>query len=655
MKIKFVVAILFFACVANAQSIIIIKANQRKALIQSAMWGVFFEDINFGADGGLYAELIKNRSFEFPNPLMGWTIQQKNFREGAILLQNRQDSNANQRYLDVNLQNENRGNITLINEGFRGIGVKKNVRYFFSLMYKQTAETKSKFYISLVDTSGNALGDTIFIPEMNDNNWHKQTVSFLSNNTFAKAKLKIELEGNGNISLDMLSLFPSDTWKNRPGGLRGDMVQMLADLKPGFIRFPGGCIVEGRDLKNRYQWKNTVASIEDRKLIMNRWNVEFSNRLTPDYFQSFGLGFFEYFQLCEDLGALPLPILNCGMACQFNTAEVAEFNKEDVYVQDALDLIEFANGEATTTWGKVRASYGHPAPFNLKILGIGNENWGPQYLQRVALFTKAIKNKYPEIKLVNSSGTDPDGERFDKLNNELRKRNADVIDEHYYRAPSWFLANVNRYDNYPRIGSKVFAGEYAAHSNLSKNPVEKNNWDAALAEAAFMTGLERNADVVCMASYAPLFANADAWQWTPDLIWVNNLSVYATPNYYVQQLFSLNKGDVVVPALLNNKAIEGQDSLYATSCIDTAKNELIIKAVNVATQERNCDFIIEGVKNMNHQLYITTLKSDSLTQVNSFSNPEAIYPAISVKKIRGNKIGIMLPAQSFIVCRMKYN
>jgi len=448
-------------------------------------------------------------------------------------------------------------------------------------------------------------------------------------------------------------LFPKDTWKNRAGGLRADLVQLLADLKPGFIRFPGGCIVEGRDLANRYQWKRTVGNIEDRQLIINRWNTEFSYRSTPDYFQSFGLGFFEYFQLAEDIGAEPLPIINCGMACQFNSAEVVATNELDSYIQDALDLIEFANGSTETKWGKLRAAMGHPQPFNLKMIGVGNENWGPQYIERLSLFSKAIKTKYPSIKLVNSSGTDPVGERFDYLNGELRKMNADLIDEHYYKPPEWFLQNAKRYDGYDRNSSKIFAGEYAAHTQLTKDADKKNNWESALAEAAFMTGLERNADVVSMASYAPLFAHIEGWQWAPDLIWFNNLQSYGSPNYYVQQMYSTNKGSQVIPIVLNNEVIAGQDSLYATACIDKPTNELIIKLVNVSANAQTKEINIEGVKKVEATGNATILASNQLNIANSFVLPKAIAPVKEQINIKGKKISINLLPYSFEIIRIK--
>jgi len=652
-KISLLMIALSAFCVPNARSQkqLTVKLNQPKADIQSTMWGVFFEDINLGADGGIYAEMVKNRSFEFFRPLMGWNVKHK--VEGDVLVVNRKDVNtANPRYLRVTANNAAKGDIELVNEGFRGMGIKKDLRYDFSMMYHQQ-QPGTKLTVELLDANGKSIGGTTITPQESGDAWHKATASFNATATELKGKLKITIEGNGVIDLDMISLFPGDTWKNRPGGMRADMVQLLADMKPGFIRFPGGCIVEGFDLSQRYQWKKTLGPIEERQLLINRWNFEFAHRPTPDYFQTFGLGFFEYFQLAEDIGAEPLPILNCGMACQFNSAEVATLDELDPYVQDALDLIEFANGDVSTKWGKVRADMGHPAPFNLKMMGVGNENWGPQYVERLKIFTKAIKAKYPEFKLVNSSGTDPNGERFDYLNTELRKMNADIIDEHYYRRPEWFFENARRYDNYPRNGSKIFGGEYAAQSDKTVSVDNKNCWLTALSEAAFMTGLERNADVVSMASYAPLFAHADGWQWTPDLIWVNNLKSYGTPDYYVQQLFSLNKGNKVIPITLNNDVVAGQDSLYAAAAIDTKTNELIIKLVNASNKSQETSLLLDGVKKLASQGTLTVLQSDDLMAVNSFNEPTKVSPKQSMIKLNGKKINLSAAPYSFSVLRVK--
>ncbi|MDO9373492.1 MAG: alpha-L-arabinofuranosidase C-terminal domain-containing protein, partial [Ferruginibacter sp.] len=475
----------------------------------------------------------------------------------------------------------------------------------------------------------------------------------VSSDSSLKGRFNIRFKGAGSIDLDMISLFPTDTWKNRPGGMRADMIQLLADLKPGFIRFPGGCIVEGHDLSVRYQWKKTIGPVEDRQLIINRWNSEFAHRPAPDYFQTFGLGFFEYFQLAEDIGAAPLPILNCGMACQFNTAELVPIDQLDPYVQDALDLIEFANGDASTKWGKVRSDMGHPASFNLKMMGVGNENWGPQYVERLGIFMKAIKARYPDFKLISSSGTDPNGERFDYLNTELRKLNADIIDEHYYRRPEWFLANAARYDNYPRNTAKIFAGEYAAQSDKTVSIDNKNNAQTAIAEAAFMTGLERNAAVVNLASYAPLFAHIDGWQWTPDLIWVNNLQSYGTPNYYVQKLYSVNKGTHVVSALAQGKALTGQDSLYASAVIDRNTNEVIIKLVNASGKQQTKSISLNGAKKLASSGNLTVLQTKDLTTVNSFSTPTEMAPIESTVAIKGKQLELVAPPYSFSVLRVK--
>jgi alpha-L-arabinofuranosidase len=570
-----------------------------------------------------------------------------------ILVVNRKEANAaNPRFIRVTVDHVSKGNLGLTNEGFRGMGIKKNLRYDFSVMYHQSAPGV-KMYVELVDSTGKSLGGTTVIPNESGEAWYKAAASFTANETVLKAKLNIWFEGNAVIDLDMISLFPSDTWKNRPGGMRADMIQKLADLKPGFIRFPGGCIVEGFDLSQRYQWKKTVGPVEERQLIINRWNFEFAHRPAPDYFQTFGLGFFEYFQLAEDIGAAPLPILNCGMACQFNSAEVVPIGDIDPYVQDALDLIEFANGEVTTKWGKVRADMGHPASFNLKMMGVGNENWGPQYIERLKIFTKAIKTKYPDFKLVNSSGIAPTGEMFDYLNKELRGMNADLIDEHYYQRPNWFLSNARRYDTYPRNGSKVFAGEYAAHTDQAATAEYKNSWLAAVSEAAFMTGLERNAEVVNMASYAPLFAHIEGWQWNPDLIWVDNLRSCGTVNYYVQKLFSTNKGSKVVPITMNNDAVAGQDSLYASAATDAATNELIIKIVNASNKQQTSILSLEGVKKLAKNAKLIVLQSDKLDAVNSFDQPELVSPKESTIDVKGKKFEFNSAPYSLNVLRIK--
>src|SRR6201991_3558424 len=638
---------------AEASGNIVIKVNAPIAEVQPTMWGIFFEDINLGADGGIYAELVKNRSFEFYEPMMGWKVRQSTFREGSVLVQNRKEvAGANPRFLRVRKTNA-ADTLSITNEGFRGMGIKKGLRYDFSLMYRLPAAGLT-LHVELISSTGKIIGSTSLTPAVTPGEeWKKAAVSFNPTDSTLRGRMNIRFEGAGTIDMDIVSLFPSDTWKGRPGGMRADMIQMLADMKPGIIRFTGGWIVGGTGLSVWVQWKKTLGPIEDRQLIVNRWNYEFAHRPTPDYFQTFGLGFYEYFQLAEDIGASPLPILNCGMACQFNTAEVVALDELDPYVQDALDLIEFANGDVNTKWGKVRADMGHPAPFHLKMMGIGNENWGPQYIERLKVFTKAIKEKYPEIRLVNSSGTDPNGDRYDYLNKELRGMRADIIDEHYYRRPEWFLQNARRYDSFPRNGSRIFAGEYAAQSDRTVSVYNKNNWQTALSEAAFMTGLERNADVVSMASYAPLFAHVDGWQWTPDLIWVDNLRVNATPNYYVQKLFSLNKGTRVVPALRNKRTLAGEDSLYASAVIDDATGELIVKMVNVSGKAQSIPLNIEGAGKLTGKGSLTVLRSDEAAAINIIGHSPVVSPSNRDIAVKNGKLTTDAGPYSFTVVKVK--
>jgi alpha-N-arabinofuranosidase len=646
-------ALLFFSInekvVAQDPKVFVIKTNEVKAKVSPSMWGLFFEDINLGADGGLYAELVLNRSFELDVPMMGWKERKDDQAEGNYLILNRGNTNnANRRYIKLE---STKGRYGLSNVGFRGMGIRKDKQYDFSVLARQHQGSPASLVIELIGEKGAVIGSGTITPDSQE--WKKYTVRFTSSATVDKARLDVLLKDKGVIDLDMISLFPQDTWKKRENGLRSDMVKLLADMKPGFLRFPGGCIVEGRTLDERFQWKKTIGPVENRQMVINRWNTEFKHRPTPDYFQSFGLGFYEYFQLCEDIGAAPLPILNAGMACQFNTAEVVPLELLGPYIQDALDLIEFANGPASSEWGRKRAEMGHPEPFNMTMIGIGNENWGIQYLERLALFTKAIKEKYPDMRIVNSSGTDPVGERFDFLDKSLRSTNADIIDEHYYRNPKWFLENASRYDDYDRKGPKIFAGEYAAQSVNTASPENKNNWLCAMAEAAFMTGLERNADVVEMASYAPLFAHAEGWQWTPDLIWVDNLRSYGTANYHVQKLFSTNRGTDVIPVLSDNKGVSGQDGYYASATIDRATKELILKVVNSSDKKQDGTFRIDGVGKVNGKGTLTVLSSEDLDMVNSFEKPDAIAPVVSQVAIRNKTINLSMNPYSVNVMRVK--
>jgi alpha-N-arabinofuranosidase len=639
---------------ANAQHTNL-EVNTSKTItkIQPTMYGVFFEDINFAADGGLYAEMIKNRSFEFETPLMGWTQPNSdthsfNKQSGIATTIKVLENKTNPNFCRV-LINDDKG-FEMINEGFRGMGIKKEAKYNLSLKAANPSGGIKKIIIQFIDKDNKVLGETSIAPTAKD--WQNYTTQFTATQTEAKAKLKITFEGTGTIDLDMISLFPEDTWNNRKNGLRKDIVQLLYDMKPGFLRFPGGCIVEGRTLAQRYQWKKTVGDIDKRETLINRWNTEFAHKPAPDYFQTFGLGFFEYFQLSEDIGAAPLPILSCGMACQFNTGELVPLAELDPYVQDALDLIEFANGGIDTPWGKVRADMGHTKPFNLRHIGVGNEQWGPQYIERFKVFEKAIKDKYPTMIIVSGAGPFPDGDYFDYGMQELKKLNAEIVDEHYYKNPKWFRDNVTRYDNYDRKGPKVFAGEYAAQSVAIASPDNKNNWECAFSEAAFMTGLERNAEVVYLTSYAPLMAHAEAWQWTPDMIWFNNLEAYGSANYYVQKLFANNKGTDLLAITKDGKAVIGQNDLFASAVKDVTTKEVIVKVVNTSAKAQEITIDLKGSK-LQSKGTVITLTSPNLEDENSFASPKKISPTESEYILKSEKAQLILPAYSVTVLKLK--
>lgn len=619
--------------------------------IQPTMYGIFFEDINFAADGGIYAELIKNRSFEFDEPLMGWKQQNTktlspNLDSGFLTIIT-DKSKTNKSYARITIYKDK--NYVLENEGFRGIGLHQGEKYDFSFYLDNISGNISAVNASLVDENGKVISAVSTIIE--GGGWQKYSLVFVPDATVEKAKLQLTFTGKGVVNMDMISLFPQDNWKGRKGGMRKDLVQKLYDLQPGFLRFPGGCIVEGRTLAERYQWKKTLGKVEDREYLINKWNNGFAHRLTPDYWQSFGLGFFEYFQLAEDLGAEPLPILSCGMACQFNTAELVKMEDLNPYVQDALDLIEFANGDSNTKWGKIRAEMGHPEPFNMKYIGVGNEQWGEDYIERYKVFEKAIHSKYPEIKIISGSGPSPDGEFFEYGWKELKKLNAQIVDEHYYNSPDWFLKNADRYDKYDRRGPKVFAGEYAAQSVGVVKPDNKNNWQTALSEAAFMTGLERNADVVTMTSYAPLLAHADGWQWTPDLIWFNNLHSYATPNYYVQKLFSNNKGTDLLRISENEKVLAGQNNLYASAVKDSKSGETIVKIVNSSAKQTAVEITPKNIKPSSKMTKVI-LTAWALKDENNFQT-ENIRPVEETSVLKKGKISVDIPANSLVVLKIK--
>ncbi|MBH8567719.1 carbohydrate binding domain-containing protein [Microvirga sp. STS02] len=660
----------------TAPATLTVQVSKPVAAVPKNMFGLFFEDINFAADGGLYPELVKNKSFEYDDHLIGW----KAIRGAAGLADYRVSGDqpigaTNRHFLRLSVKTAG-PDAGFVNEGFRGMGVKQGAEYTFSVYLRRGPGSISALNVTLEEpgqrgggpetsASGQALAQAQITGLTGK--WKKYSVVLRPSATAAKARLKLTVEGTGTADIDVVSLFPKDTYLKRENGLRPDLVQLLKDMKPGFLRFPGGCIVEGMTLDNRYQWKETIGEVASRQPMINRWNKEFKQRYTPDYYQSFGLGFFEYFQLAEDIGAEPLPILNVGMACQFNSAELAPLGSAakgpnaagpgdeptlDTFIQDALDLVEFANGPATSTWGAKRVAMGHPAPFNLKLIGIGNEQWGPQYLERYEPFAKALKAKYPAMQIVSSAGPSPEGELFDKATATLRAQKAEFIDEHYYAKPEWFRQHVDRYDNYPRSGSKIFAGEYAAQSAGIASQENKNNWDCALSEAAFMTGLERNADVVAMASYAPLFAHVDAWQWTPNLIWFDNLNSYGTVNYYVQQLFSQNKGTTMLPVQLPANAKNGTDNLFASAVADDAAGDLVVKLVNYSAAPRAVKVNMAGAKKLGKTGRALVMAADDLNTQNSLQEPKKLTPQESKFAVAGPVLSYTLAPNSLTVLRI---
>lgn len=615
--------------------------------IQSTMYGLFFEDINFAADGGLYAELVKNRSFDFPQSLMGW------YAFGKVEVKNDNplfDKNPN--YVVLSDPGHPHKRTGIENEGFRGMGFKKNESYRFTVWAKSlnTGENQG-IRIDLLDSKNDILNTQKLV--INSSEWKKYEIVLTPKETDAKGRLRIFLDSKGSVALEHVSLFPVDTYKGRENGLRKDLAEALADIHPGIFRFPGGCIVEGTDLDTRYNWKNTVGAVENRPVNENRWHYTFPHRFYPDYYQSYGLGFYEYFLLSEDIGAEPLPVVSCGLSCQYqNDKEECHvpLSELDSYVQDALDLIEFANGPVTSKWGKVRADMGHPAPFNMKYIGVGNEQWGDEYVQRLAPFVKAIRAKYPEIKIVGSSGPSADGKDFDYLWPEMKKLKVDLVDEHYYKDPEWFLKSASRYDNYDRKGPAVFAGEYACHV-----PSRANNFQSALYEAAFMTGLERNADIVHMCTYAPLLAHVDAWQWRPDMIWFDNLTSMKTPNYYIQQMYAQNKGTNTAALTRNNLPVSGQDGIYASAVYDKDENCYIIKVANTSPDSKDINVTLTGLKK-NAVISLgdcVELKSSSLDDVNTLAQPANITPQKTSARIEGNTLKVFAKGLSFAFYKVK--
>ena len=664
-----VLCLLAVSLMATAQTHVL-EVNTKKlgAPIQPTMYGIFFEDINYAADGGLYAEMVKNRSFEFPQHLMG----SRAF--GNFEVEDDGPFERNPHYVRLGYSGH-RDKITgLENEGFFGIAVKEGATYRFSVWARCPEGGQSTLEVSFV--KNNTMEEdqrfaTVNI-DISGKEWKKYTAELTSPRTEPKGALRIFLAGDKvTTDVEHISLFPTDTWKGRENGMRKDLAQALADMHPGVFRFPGGCIVEGTDLDTRYQWKNSVGPVENRPLNENRWHYTFGHRFYPDYFQSYGLGFFEFFQLCEDFGCEPLPVISCGLACQFQNPDPTipgvhvALDDLDSYIQDALDLVEFANGPVDSKWGKVRADMGHPEPFNLKYLGVGNEQWdydethggfGPVFTERLKKFNAALRAKYPNLKLIGTTGPNSEGWDFDLLQPRMKQLKVDLYDEHYYRNEAWFLSHGLRYDTYDRKGPRVFAGEYACHGDGKK----WNHYETSLYEAAHMTGIERNADIVHMATYAPLFAHVEGWQWRPDAIWFDNLRSFKSVSYYVQQLFATNKGTHVLPLTMNQKPVAGQagqDGLFASSVFDKTTGEVIVKVVNTSKQPQNITLNLLGLQGTPSATTIT-LCHDGMDDENCLDNPEKITPKTGYIQCEANKKSTILNDEispmSFRIYKMKH-
>jgi len=667
---KHLSTLLFLAAslTAGAQTHVLdVNTKKLGAPVQPTMYGIFFEDINYAADGGLYAELVKNRSFEFPNAFTGWDIS------GKVQLMNDGPFERNPHYVRLAPSGHSDKHTMIENHGFFGMGVKGGAEYRFSVWARVPDGGKAKLWIDLVDNAtmedDQKLGNSGV--EVSGKEWKKYTTIIKPTRTFAKAHLRVWGDSKVTTDVEHVSLFPVDTYKGRENGMRKDLAKALEDMHPGVFRFPGGCIVEGTDLATRYQWKNTVGPVENRPLNENRWHYTFTNRYFPDYFQSYGLGFFEFFQLCEDFGSEALPVISCGLSCQFQNPDPTKpgvhvaIDDLEPYIQDALDLIEFANGPADSKWGKVRAEMGHPAPFNLKFLGVGNEQWdydeehggfGPVFTSRLKKFSDAIRKKYPDIKLIGTTGPNSEGWDFDLLQPRMKELKVDLYDEHYYRNEKWFLSHGLRYDSYDRKGPKVFAGEYACHGS---NKHKWNHYYTSLLEAAHMTGIERNADIVHMATYAPLFAHVEGWQWRPDAIWCDNLRMFKSVSYYVQQLYAMNKGSNVLSLTMDKKPVagqEGQDGLFASAVFEQSTGEVIVKVVNTSDKVQPVSIQFQGM-NGTRTAETITLCHDGMDDENTLDNPEKITPKSGTCQVdAGKKVSLItddMPAKSFRIYKVK--
>ena len=613
--------------------------------ISDLLMGIFFEDINYSADGGLYAELIQNRDFEYDpsdregdknwNSTHSWKLEGEN---ATFTISTSDPIHPNNPHYAV--LKTNQPGAALTNTGFDGIALKAGEKYDFSLFARIPEGSKSgKLLVRLVDADGTVQGETTVT--VSSRSW-KTYKAVLTAKASADTRLELRPQSAGEIELDMISLFPQNTFKGRKNGLRPDLAQTLADMHPRFVRFPGGCVAHGDGLKNIYQWKNTIGPLEARKPARNLWG----------YHQSMGLGYYEYFQFCEDIGAEPLPVLAAGVPCQ-NSACHGDLrggqqggipmSEMGAYIQDILDLIEWANGDAKKTkWGKIRAESGHPKPFNLKYIGIGNEDLITDvFEERFTMIYLAIKEKYPEIIVVGTVGPFNEGTDYVEGWKLADKLGVPMVDEHYYQSPGWFLHNQDFYDKYDRSKkTKVYLGEYATHI-----PGRRANMETALTEALYLAALERNGDVVHMSSYAPLLAKDGRTQWNPDLIYFNNREVRPTTGYYVQKLYGQNAGDHYIPSQINLDNQDGRVKLRVGSSIvrDSKTGDVIVKLVNLLPVSIETDVRLPGMDGI----------QSSATRTVLAGAPEATPLPVTDTIEAGTSFKQELPAYSFTVIRLK--
>jgi alpha-L-arabinofuranosidase len=546
--------------------------------ISDMLVGVFFEDINYAADGGLYAEMIQNRDFEYKlsdkqghdnnwNQKTAWSI----VGPGQFQIDSIHPIHPNNKYY-ARLKGEG----ILRNIGYDGIPLNKGEGYDLSFFGRNAMGKGRRLKIRISTKDGKILDEKSLT--IDSKNWKKYQLVLKSNENCKDAVLEFAFTDLQQLDLDLISLFPQHTFKGRKNGLRKDLAEAIVALNPRFVRFPGGCLAHGDGIENIYHWSNTVGPLESRVPQRNMWG----------YHQTVGLGYYEYFQFCEDIGAYAVPVVAAGVPCQNSGAHGHPLGGQqcgipmedmDDYIQEVLNLIEWANGDKNSTWGKVRAAAGHPEPFHLKYIGVGNEDLiSNVFEERFTMIYNAIRAKYPEIQVIGTAGPFFEGTDYVEGWKIANKLNVPIMDEHYYQTPGWFIHNQDFYDKYDRSKSQVYLGEYAAHIQGRASTLE-----VALAEAAYLTALERNGDVVKMASYAPLLAKDGYTQWRPDLIYFSNTDVNLTPSYYVQQLFGRNNGTEYIPveAVYSNAAVEVQKRVAFSIVKDPKDQSLIVKLVNI--------------------------------------------------------------------------